>query len=325
MCNVSAFAGIAPGVHSRITPRARGPRPECSKYTASIFFARPRIERCTPSPSLSASRSTLRACAEQPQRLASGIASVPEDYNALREEAIVSTKAALANGEMLIELQFPAVANMATAALNQLLDANRSFARDFLRAFTVNYDADRINVVFPDEGEARLAQKNWGDVPFNVRALPKSMKAGRPSYVREIGALGTDGLILIINPGFNISEWICMELFYGADPIILINGDLDKVRGSYYPKVFYPGLHKTKNRFLSRFKETYYWKQFSNGGTLLRRYGGDWSLLYRNADNDETVLLQVFPQRPQFRVVEDLLRARRNADLVDRGQRSRRK
>jgi Domain of unknown function (DUF1995) len=266
----------------------------------------------------------LRACAQKTKPTVG--AQVPEDYNALRKEAIASTKAALADGAMLIELQFPAVANMATAALNQLFDANRDFTREFLRAFTPKYPARRINVVFPDEGEARLAKKAWGDVPFTVRAIPKSMKAGRPSYVRPVeadastspgGDDGRDGgLVVIVNPGFNISEWICMELLKGRDPIILINGDLDKVRGSYYPRLFYPGLHKTKDRFLSLFEETYYWKQFSNGGTLLRRYGEEWTLLYRNAANSETSMLTTFRERPQFRVVEDILRARRNEDLL---------
>jgi hypothetical protein len=41
----------------------------------------------------------------------------------------------------------------------------------------------------------------------------------------------------------------------GGDPIVFINGDSDKVRGGYYPRLFYPGLWAVKQRFLSRFVE----------------------------------------------------------------------
>jgi hypothetical protein len=146
-------------------------------------------------------------------------------------------KRALLAGVPLIELQFPPLANMATAALNQLLDQNRDFTREFLRPFTPLHKPERINVVFPDYGEARLAQKTWGDVPFTLRSIPEKKEQGAPSYVRKRTVEGTGrgveepGLIVVVNPGFNISEWINMEALEGADPIVLVNGDLDKVRG----------------------------------------------------------------------------------------------
>lgn len=105
----------------------------------------------------------------------------------------------------------------------------------------------------------------------------------------------------------------------GGDPIVLLNGDLDKVRGGYYPRIFYPGLHKVKDRFLSRFEETYYLKMFSNGGTLMRRYGEPWTLRYRNTNNDVTVLLETFDKRPEFVQVENTLRNARTQDLLTRG------
>jgi hypothetical protein len=87
----------------------------------------------------------------------------------------------------------------------------------------------------------------------------------------------------------------------------------------YYPRLFYPGLHAVKDRFLSRFEPVYYIKQFSNGGTLLRRHGEDWMLYYRNAANNHTSLLKSYSDRPEFRLVEDDLRLARTRDLQAKG------
>jgi hypothetical protein len=129
-------------------------------------------------------------------------------------------------------------------------------------------------------------------------------------------------LVVILSPGFNVREWIDMEALEveGGDPLVVINGDLDKVRGGYYPRLFYPGLWRAKVRFLSRFREVYYIKMFSNGGTLMRRYGEAWTLRYRNRDNSETTVLRTFESRPEFRLVEDLLRAERTRDLIERSR-----
>jgi hypothetical protein len=36
-----------------------------------------------------------------------------------------------------------------------------------------------------------------------------------------------------------------------ANPcMVVLNGGLDKVRGGYYPRLFYPGLHAAKDKFL---------------------------------------------------------------------------
>jgi Domain of unknown function (DUF1995) len=176
-----------------------------------------------------------RVCARFRSRAVTVCSSLPSDYDVVRQEAVSATRSALEAGVPLIELQFPPIANMATAALNQLLDENRAFTREFLRPFTPQYKRERINIVFPDSKEARLAQKTWGDVPFTIQSIPKNKEHGAPSYVRsaaEPGAIGEDrGLMIVVNPGFNVSEWINMEVLQGGDPIILINGDLDKVRG----------------------------------------------------------------------------------------------
>lgn len=123
----------------------------------------------------------------------------PSDYPALVQEATSAVSAALRDGAKLMEVQFPPVANMATAALNELLDANRGYAREFVRAFLGRMDGARVNVVFPDVGEAKLAAKTWGDVPFRIRAIPEwsAGKGPTPDYVVGDG----EGIIVVVSPG----------------------------------------------------------------------------------------------------------------------------
>ncbi|KAI0567572.1 hypothetical protein FGB62_1g525 [Gracilaria domingensis] len=244
-----------------------------------------------------------------PHSLATCIASssLPRTFPEMHTQATDSLLQALAANKPLIEIQFPPVPNMATAALNELLDANRSFTREMMRALVPKYDAKDLNVLFPDMGEARLAKKVYGDVPFRIGVIPKQI----PEYIRR------PGVAVIVNPGFNISEWINIQNLVSDDSkckLITVNADFDKVRGSYYPRFFYPGLHKAKEKILNRFEEVYYIKTFSNGGTLLRRYPEDWKLFY--AGRQGTQLIWEGVNRPEFRWVEQQLSTKRTEDLV---------
>lgn len=228
--------------------------------------------------------------------------SLPSNYTQLCSQAATAVQSALSSNLTLIEVQFPPLPNMATAALNQLLDANRSFVRSFLLNFTPRYPPDSVIAVFPDNAEAKLAAGVYGKVPFAVAAIPSTPDT--PQFVNG------HGLIAVVNPGFNINEWIRMESLQGDKPLIAVNADLDKVRGSYYPRLFYPGLWNVKTRFLSRFEPVYYVKQFAGGGTLFRCYPDKWTLLYAQGE-----VIWEGDDKPEFRDVERLLRERKMADL----------
>eukprot|EP00177_Eucheuma_denticulatum_P006189 GFKZ01011291.1.p1 GENE.GFKZ01011291.1~~GFKZ01011291.1.p1 ORF type:complete len:301 (-),score=27.72 GFKZ01011291.1:157-939(-) len=228
--------------------------------------------------------------------------SLPSDYTQLCSQAATAVQSALASKLTLVEVQFPPLPNMATAALNQLLDANRSFVRSFLLNFTPRYPPDTVIAAFPDTAEAKLAAGVYGKVPFAVAAIPSTPDT--PQFVQG------PGLIAVVNPGFNINEWIRMESLQGDKPLIAVNADLDKVRGSYYPRLFYPGLWNVKTRFLSRFEPVYYIKQFAGGGTLFRCYPDKWTLFYARGE-----VVWEGDEKPEFREVERLLRERRMADL----------
>lgn len=253
-----------------------------------------------------ASFPSLKRCTRRQQP--SSCATPPTTFESLRAAAITATKAAIASDHKLIEIQFPAVPNMATAALNELLDANRNHARAIISAFTPNFSADDLHLVFPDSGEASLARKSFGDTPFCINAIPKSP----PAYISA-----KDGLIVVVQPGFNVSEWINIQNLVGEMPVVTVNADLDKVRGGYYPRLFYPGLHRAKDNLLGRFEETYYLKMFSNGGTLLRIFPDHWRLFYTSMGGERELVWEG-EERPAFREVERILSGQRTRDLQAR-------
>lgn len=233
--------------------------------------------------------------------------SLPSNYDQLREQATGAVQSALASKLPFLEVQFPAVRNMATAALNELLDANRDFTRSFLLSFTPRYAANSVIAVFPDVAEARLATKVYGEVPFGVTAIPKKSV---PDYMKG------EGVAAVVNPGFNVDEWINMEKLRGDKAVVTINADLDKVRGGYYPRLFYPRLWNVKTRFLSKFVAVYYIKMFSNGGTLFRCFPDNWKMFYNGKEGMK--VLWEGEERPRFVEMEKLLAERRRRDLVGR-------
>lgn len=62
--------------------------------------------------------------------------------------------------------------------------------------------------------------------------------------------------------------------------MIVINGNLDRVRSSYYPRIFYPGLYEAKERFIKYFEPAYYIKPLP-GGYIFRVWPEPWQQVRR--------------------------------------------
>jgi hypothetical protein len=59
--------------------------------------------------------------------------------------------------------------------------------------------------------------------------------------------------IMKVNIAYNCcyTNACCHTQTGSANPcMVVLNGGLDKVRGGYYPRLFYPGLHAAKDKFL---------------------------------------------------------------------------
>jgi hypothetical protein len=78
-------------------------------------------------------------------------------------------------------------------------------------------------------------------------------------------------LWLVIQPGNGgpVEDWVNCEKMGMAQPettMVVINGALDKVRGGFYPAVFFPKLAATVDRFWKKFEAAFYLKPFSDKG-----------------------------------------------------------
>ena len=158
--------------------------------------------------------------------------------SSILRRSVDSCKLCLKNGCQLIEIEFPAN-RKSDLSVTETLDTNRKFARDFAQSFSSL--GKKLWMVFPDRKEASLARKNFGEnLPFTLTSIESTKTAPldqRPE------------LILAINPGFNVEEWIELALLPRDSPMVIINGNLDRLRNGYYPALFYPGLARVSKEF----------------------------------------------------------------------------
>ena len=96
----------------------------------------------------------------------------------------------------------------------------------------------------------------------------------------------TDKLFVIAYPHFNVDgqksipctlflSWVgnvCAEILYVEElwrmqsgekrPIVVFNGELDRIRSGYYPSFFYPKIGKIAKSFIPQFTQVYYIHNF---------------------------------------------------------------
>mmetsp|Transcript_7639 Transcript_7639/g.12595 ORF Transcript_7639/g.12595 Transcript_7639/m.12595 type:complete len:381 (-) Transcript_7639:90-1232(-) len=134
-------------------------------------------------------------------------------------------------------------------------------------------------------------------------------------------------LWLVIQPGNGgpVEDWVNCEKMALSSPdttMVVINGALDKVRGGFYPAVFFPKLAATVDRFWKKFDPAFYLKPFSDKGVygwLYRVYPEPWQVHLEvvkagkdgNAEVDY-VLVDTMDEKPSYdKVVSMLLSASR--------------
>ena len=101
----------------------------------------------------------------------------------------------------------------------------------------------------------------------------------------EAGLL-TPQVFVMAYPSFNVNEVIAIaELYEGSArdtgrPIIVFNGELDRIRSGYYPRLVYRKLAKLADDFIPLFESTFYVHNFkgARSGALFRVYPGPWQV-----------------------------------------------
>jgi hypothetical protein len=77
-------------------------------------------------------------------------------------------------------------------------------------------------------------------------------------------------------------------------PIIFFNAELDRLRGGYYPALFYPKMAKISRELIPQMEAAFYVHNFKGQGAaaLFRVYPGPWQVLVRTHDGMRVVHTQ---------------------------------
>ncbi|GFR41574.1 hypothetical protein Agub_g2294, partial [Astrephomene gubernaculifera] len=148
----------------------------------------------------------------------------------------------------------------------------------------------------------RSLEPQFGDTAFQLGYLTQQNAAWavfgfyRSAFDPVKLVKNTDDLLVIAYPSFNPREELSAvyELYDKAArqrnmPIIIFNGELDRVRGGYYPPIFFPEIAKFGRELLPLTTTAYYIHNFkgSRPATLFRCYPGPWQLLARSPQEEQ--------------------------------------
>lgn len=238
----------------------------------------------------------------------------PRDLAAAVRAARTAAKAALDGGAAFVEVEMPAASISSVAGdaegVNEM-NASAALLRDFLREW--DRAGPAVRVFFPDQAEARIVQTGRGMDPAagSAGVTPSFAPGTHPFTIdfltsptafsdmgldikkRDVAAAVKpgDALLVAAFPYFNVNEFLAVaDLVERAGPggssgkgapLVVFNGELDRVRSGYYPPLFYPKVAAAGDRILPRLTTAFYVHNFkgSAGGTLFRCFPGPWQVL----------------------------------------------
>eukprot|EP00879_Flechtneria_rotunda_P006345 GHRR01006669.1.p1 GENE.GHRR01006669.1~~GHRR01006669.1.p1 ORF type:complete len:315 (+),score=91.74 GHRR01006669.1:319-1263(+) len=284
-----------------------------------------------------ASRSVLRAAASQQATPTPTLGAFPSEYDTAVRQAQLAVKAALADGHKLLEVEFPTAGLTAAQGdgdgQNEM-NWSMGYLKKFLAAFSD--EAESVRVFFPDNIELAVARSGQTSDPSAGRqaldAVFDSSTKFRLGYLTKQSAawavlgmnLGNkfrpsdlvkdaDKMFVVAYPSFNPREELSAtrQLYDAAAgpkgrPLIIFNGELDRLRGGYYPGLFFPELAKITEEFLPKVEAAYYIHNFkgSRPGALFRAYPGPWQVLRRSPiDPEATQCIWTNDTRPTLKQV----------------------
>lgn len=281
-------------------------------------------------PRLPPTRPSLSTVFASAQTSCPDLAPFPDDFPQAIQLAQTSTLQALSDGIKLIEVEFPSASLLAVAGdaegANEMTYSSRHL-RQFCRAFLDK--APKTRIFFPDKEELRVAKQGkrmdpnagawdidaiWEQTAFALDFLTQ------PSGLLDLGinfnrfdpstsVQPSDELIIAAYPHFDPREMEAVNMVWQKAakpreiPIILFNAELDRLRGGYYPALFYPQMAKLSKEFIPLVESAFYLHNFkgTGGGALFRVYPGPWQVLLRTDSGMKVVHTQ--HNRPTLRQV----------------------
>eukprot|EP00878_Enallax_costatus_P018746 GHUV01019751.1.p1 GENE.GHUV01019751.1~~GHUV01019751.1.p1 ORF type:complete len:174 (+),score=40.97 GHUV01019751.1:1439-1960(+) len=165
-----------------------------------------------------------------------------------------------------------------------------------------------MDAVFGDDSSYRWGYLTKQSAAWAVLGVNFGSKF-QPSDLAKDG----DKMFVVAYPSFNPREELSAtrQLWDAAAkpkdrPLIIFNGELDRLRGGYYPGLFFPELAKLTSEFLPQVVTAYYIHNFkgSKPGVLFRAYPGPWQVLRRSMlDPDATQCVWSSQERPTLKQV----------------------
>jgi hypothetical protein len=245
--------------------------------------------------------------------------------SAIRRSASAAIGRALAAGVEHLEVEFPPLietkGQFDDFSNVEVLDANRDFAMQLAleSEIVANAAADKLWLVFADDGEVELAEEAWPGQLYaaaTITSIAAAVSGVGETPLKPFGAWAVRSkaeaaavkaksapaasLHLCVQPGDGgpMEDWLNLELLKRDEtPLICLNGALDKVTSGYYSNFLNPKLGECAGRFYSKFEQVYYCKPIGSGrGWLFRSFPEEWQLHRQTKEGLE--LVETYAERP---------------------------
>lgn len=226
-------------------------------------------------------------------------------YKAILSNSIESAKLCISNDIYLIEVAFPED-RKSDISVSESLDINRIFARDFINSF--KEFGDKAWLVLPDKQESFLAKSKFDKgSPFTVTSIESAVAMLRRDSADRNDKTSPQ-IIVAVNPGFNVEEWIALAELQQCSgfscPLVVINGNLDRLRNGYYPRFFYPKLFQVTQSFYQKFETAFNIRPIALGGDryaawVTKSYPNKWLLLVKNTSGGGYSLKGSYEKEPE--------------------------
>jgi hypothetical protein len=238
-------------------------------------------------------------------------------FNSIVQQSSTSVRNCIQDKASLIEIAFPE-SRKSDISVTESLTINRDYTFELLKSFS-NYGND-VWVLFPDRKESFLASetKSGKAASFRLTSIDAVLGAYTSASTTypssfSIKEVKPPKLLVAVNPGFNVEEWIKLQKIYtqlntfypSADiTYLVINGNLDRLRNGYYPAIFYPELNKISQSFYKKFIPAYLLRPVAIGGDrlatwLVKSYPNEnWQLLVKNGQNTEYIVGRTYQEEP---------------------------
>ncbi|GJP47038.1 hypothetical protein CLOM_g6270 [Closterium sp. NIES-68] len=246
------------------------------------------------------------------------LAAFPRDYDEAIRQAQQATQAALTDGRSLLEVEFP------TASLDSVpgdaeggieMTSSMRLLREYCLMFAQRGPPpSAVRLFFPDANELPAARDVFEGTAFALDCLTKPTGLEDIGFSRKLPladrVVASDRLFVAAYPYFNVNEMLAVDDLYRdvaskqGQPIIVFNGELDRIRSGYYPSFFYPKLAQVNKSLLPLFEAVYYIHNFKGrlGGKLFRVYPGPWQVL-RESANGQLICIHSQEKMPSLKEV----------------------